>query len=524
MLDFAKKRNAYILITLIIMLGAYLRLSDFQDLLRFNIDQARDAEVVDSMLEKKDFPLVGPKAGGTPFLLGPAFYYMAYLSAIIFGNDPSGMAYFIPILSILSIPLFFFFMRLYFSNGISLYLSFIYAISFFIIKYSRFAWNPNAIPFFLFLFMFSILQIAGKSQKAHYWTIALGISLGIGVQLHTFLFIFMPLVTLICLAIIYFKEKKEFLKRFSIILAIGLILNVSFFTYDWKNNWENTSSFFHGAENKTEKNQSLTENLFLEGQFFRQGLGFILSGYEPHSEVIKMIMSFKARFFKDILATILSMMILTFGIIQSIRYYKKEKDGKKLDFFRLQFLIVVLSFFLFLPVAQELNVRFYMAIIFLPFTLLGVAVKFLEEKLKKPFFVATIAIFTIILIASNASSYKLAYNFNVAEGKSELYGGISLREARNISSYIASYSKKSNDESGVVYLFPFEYNRSLGYFIKKDGFNYIVLVDGTVSNDPAFLIGKSKNKERIIEDKERDGFKAVETKDMGRFAVFVFER
>ena len=93
------------------------------------------------MIEKNDFPLLGPKAGGTKFNLGPAFYYMEYLSALIFGNNPAGIATFIVILSILSIPLFYYFFRFFFQRNICLILTFLYAISFYAIKYSKFAFR-----------------------------------------------------------------------------------------------------------------------------------------------------------------------------------------------------------------------------------------------------------------------------------------------------------------------------------------------------------------------------------------------
>ncbi|KKQ80045.1 MAG: hypothetical protein UT03_C0034G0001, partial [Candidatus Moranbacteria bacterium GW2011_GWD2_38_7] len=113
-INWLKKNNVQIILFLIILLGAYLRLNDFSNLARFNADQVRDAKIVDAMLEG-EFPLLGPKAGGTAFKLGPAFYYLEYFSGAIFGSTPGGIALFIPIFSIASIFLFYLFFKNIFS-------------------------------------------------------------------------------------------------------------------------------------------------------------------------------------------------------------------------------------------------------------------------------------------------------------------------------------------------------------------------------------------------------------------------
>ncbi|KKP84220.1 MAG: hypothetical protein UR83_C0025G0023 [Candidatus Moranbacteria bacterium GW2011_GWF2_35_54] len=109
--------------------------------MRFNNDQVRDAQIIDAMHSGENFPLFGPKAGGTKFNLGGAFYYLEYLSGAIFGFSPAGIAFFIPLLSIASIYLFYLLFKKIFSINITLGLTFLYAISFYAIKYSHFAWN-----------------------------------------------------------------------------------------------------------------------------------------------------------------------------------------------------------------------------------------------------------------------------------------------------------------------------------------------------------------------------------------------
>ena len=79
---------------LITVLGFFLRTYNFHDWLRFNMDQGRDATLISAVIDKDiALPLIGPRAGGTDFHLGPMSYYFQIISAKVFGNYPDKMAY-----------------------------------------------------------------------------------------------------------------------------------------------------------------------------------------------------------------------------------------------------------------------------------------------------------------------------------------------------------------------------------------------------------------------------------------------
>ncbi len=138
---------------MVLIAGIFLRTWHHHDWLRFNADQGRDAQIVSSVIDgSAPLPLLGPKAGGTQFRLGPAFYYFEIAAAKIFGNIPDKMAYPDLFTGILCIPLFFFFLRKYFEKYTALSLTAIFAVSAYAIRYSRFGWNPNSAPFWTILF------------------------------------------------------------------------------------------------------------------------------------------------------------------------------------------------------------------------------------------------------------------------------------------------------------------------------------------------------------------------------------
>jgi len=48
---------------------------------------------------------------------------------------------------------FYLIFRKFFAGYLTLALTALYAVTFFVVRYSRFAWNPNSQPFFLMLFL-----------------------------------------------------------------------------------------------------------------------------------------------------------------------------------------------------------------------------------------------------------------------------------------------------------------------------------------------------------------------------------
>jgi len=138
--------------------GIFFRTYHFSDWLHFELDQARDAGLVSEAAEGgiSELPLLGPRAQGTFLRLGPAFYYLSYLSAKIFGNSPAGIARGIWTLSILALPLLYLYLRRYFNEKITLALAALASVSVFLVVYSRFAWNPNALVFFVPLSFYAL--------------------------------------------------------------------------------------------------------------------------------------------------------------------------------------------------------------------------------------------------------------------------------------------------------------------------------------------------------------------------------
>ncbi|MBD3300251.1 MAG: hypothetical protein GF347_02780, partial [Candidatus Moranbacteria bacterium] len=97
--------------------------------------------------------------------LGPFFYYFNYFSALIFGETPASINYLAVFVSILTIILFYGIFRLLFNRFLSLGLTFLTAVSLFMVIYARFSWNPNMLPFFATAFILILVLLYNYPQE-----------------------------------------------------------------------------------------------------------------------------------------------------------------------------------------------------------------------------------------------------------------------------------------------------------------------------------------------------------------------
>ncbi len=221
-----KKNQVIFALVALVAVGFFLRAYHFSDWLHFELDQARDAIVIDSALEggPGELPLLGPKAGGTYLRLAPGFYYLEYLSALVFGGSPAGMAAFVLIFSVLSIPIFFLLARRFFGDSWSLGLTAIFAVSEFFVMYGRFAWNPNLIPFFVLLGLYALLR-ATETGERHpgRWFLAAVAALAFATHFHFLVFLAAPTAL-----VLYLLVKRPRYRGRTWVAAVGIVFALYF--------------------------------------------------------------------------------------------------------------------------------------------------------------------------------------------------------------------------------------------------------------------------------------------------------
>ncbi|HLN18863.1 MAG TPA: glycosyltransferase family 39 protein [Patescibacteria group bacterium] len=483
-MNLLRKNKVILIITLIIILGAYLRLYHFSDWLHFELDQSRDAKVIDLALENgaSYLPLLGPKAAGTFLRLGPVYYYFSYISAKIFGPTPAGMAGIMPIFGIFSILAFYFLIRRYLGRNKSLALTFLFSVSLYLVMYSRFSWNPNALPLFVIMTFYSLLRAVDTEEKNRGWWLTAGaIFLAITTQMHFLAFVAIPAISVLFLI---YKRPRIKLKFWGAAILAFLVLYSPMIVNEFRTGGDNAKEFIDAVTGKSTKSPHVISEKFIKN-FYEHSLGYVVigSGYEEAQSwtIRKAPNEFSFQFLcnekcKDQLKWgYLGMLFIVFSLLFTLYRFWKEKEQQKKDFLALILLWFVVPYVLFIPLAYDISPRFFLMTSPLPFIFLGIISGFWERLMPKNF--GKIITYILILTLSGMNLYFVNQRFSELKKASveafEINPDRILKERQRVTleqqdaiiNYIVSVY---NDNKYPVYLNsePF-YRRSFLYHIDK---------------------------------------------------------
>lgn len=454
-----KQKKEFWILAVIVLAGVFLRTWHFHDWLRFSLDQSRDAFLIsDAATGKTPWPLLGPLAGGTNFQLGPAYYYFSILSAKIFGNHPDRMAYPSLIFSISALPLFYFLVREYFDRKISWLLTGLMSVSWFFVESSRFSSNPNLIPFFVLLYLWSALKILKDRNVSWHWPVFLGVSLGIAIQLHTTLLVILPVFTfLFFIYLLATGEKEDRLKKIkylTIVFVVSLAVNLPQLKYEFDTGGKNVRQFIAGFEKKGEVDEGIFQNALTTAVCqAKAGANFVFSlpevencskrinlniedGAEDLYPQIRNRQFARDFYFLNIFITVTFSLS---GFFLWIFYSRRRKDagGRKFLFLAASFWLVSMIFLL--PVVSSISTGYFNIVFFVPFVMLGLIFEFISDKLKGA---GRIAVFLIAAAALllNLSADRKAFSI-YARGLDNNEDNSDLAEIENMSAYILENSK-----------------------------------------------------------------------------------
>lgn len=152
-------RKEFIILLLILVLGAFLRLYRISDYMTFLGDEGRDAIVIKRLLLDFDPVLVGPGTSIGNMYLGPLYYYIIAPSMLLSGISPVGPSVFVALMGVATIFAVWFIGREWFGKWAGAFASYLYAISPVVIIYSRSSWNPNIMPFFALISVYSLWRV-----------------------------------------------------------------------------------------------------------------------------------------------------------------------------------------------------------------------------------------------------------------------------------------------------------------------------------------------------------------------------
>lgn len=521
------KRVHLILILVMVLAGIFFRTYHFSSWLHFELDQARDANVITDAVSggERELPLLGPRARGTYLRLGPLFYYFGYVSARLFSPDPPGIAASVLIFSILTFPIFYLFFRRYFNRNLSTGLLALFCFSLFLIMYSRFFWNPNLLIFFIPLSLYAVLRATDAQEKNKGHWLAVGFfSTTAATQLHFVAFVVMPLVFFIFLV---FKRPQIRLKYWLASIFIALFLYAPVFINEYKTGGDNFKELI-GAVNRESKQNNLESKrkIFIDLKEHMSSYALILSGKNDSGFFPINFNRFVDRntFFPiDYSVSIVSAIFFAMGLILALYKTKKEKDAGKKDFLVLILVFFAVNFFLFFPLATELSPRFFLLTAIIPFVFLGLILEQIPRRFK---FLVPLVI--IILLLSNSWEIKKRFG-ELAKAHTQLlkteYDPI-LKEKVRVTYFqenlIANYiiGNQAENNFPIFFIAEAEYDPAFEYILEHRG----VLFDGFPKKDVYtegnyFLIEFTRDNHQYDLRKYEKSFTIEKEKEFGTLTV-----
>lgn len=515
------RKNPYLwtVIILVLSLGIFFRTYKYHDLLRFNADQGRDAELVAGVLQgKQAWPLLGPKAGGTTFKLGPVFYYFQITAAKIFGDSPDKMAYPDLFAGIMAIPLLYLFLRKYFDVRIALCLSSIFALSQFAIRWARFAWNPNSAPFWTVLILYVLHEIIVKKENHKYlWAVVAGVAIGISMQLHTLLMLNLPLTVTIIFGFLAYKKEKVW-KYYFIIVALALLVNVPQFYNEYLTKGENIQAFFLGTQKKESSQGSIVANFMQGNNAVFQIVPNILTGYEIADDF-----KLNTDNTKDLLVVVLGAIFTLSGIYLAFKSFQSEEDETKKRFLLLIAIYTIIAYVFYLKLAFEISVRMYLVVFFVPYFLLGFWLKFLAKKYQKNW----LAVFLLVWIFfAGVNLYFVKKYFEEFNGYASANGSVNISTLGELEKY-ASFISAHTTNGEKVYIsgdkkFFFINYLPMRYLVAKSGGELLqVGSKETLSLNKYFYLAR-ENKIKPL--KKDQSVNIAGEKSYGKFTILLIEK
>lgn len=511
----------------IMLVGIFLRAYDFHDWLHFGSDQARDAMLIENVLNNTaSWPLLGADASNTHFKLGPIYYYFQIISGEIFGSDVAALAYPDLFFSILAIPLFYFLIRKYFRENLSLALTGLYTISFYTIEYSRFAWNPNPIPFFVMLYLYSVLEFLENREKTKFlWILLLGASLGVGIQLHTLLLLLLPVLSLLVFLFLLQKNWKM-LGKVAIIILVALAFNFGQIKSEWETGGANAQRFLIASTDRSQSGMNrFIQNLQADGLSHSEANIHILSSLGDTGNFIFLkLLKYPEKMKNHVLYAVYVIGIAVSILFSVVGYgllfvrMRKETVLRRKYFLVLILFYSLLSFLILLSVARDAPLRYFIHTTFIPFILLGLWIDWLREKLAYRFFMPTIVFLFAFLSLANAHTITIEAH-DLSTGTRGDSGFVVLGEAERMVDHMIE--KSFPDREAIFFggaQYASTYYKSLRYLAEQKDFKLMYTDRKTVptSERSYFFMNKA------LEDGdafETSHYVLIESANFGRMSL-----
>jgi len=386
------KKPETLAITLILLLGFFLRIYNLKTHVLFLGDEGRDALVVYSLLHG-DLTLLGPTSSVGGFFLGPIYYYMMAPFLWLSNYDPVGPSIMVVLVGIVTIYLVYRLGREFFGPVAGIIASLLYAVSPVIITYSRSSWNPNVFPFFTIASLYTLYCAVAKNK---WWLFVLsGFLMGLNLQIH-YLATFVGAIMFIYVTFVNFKPNVAWIRdlaRRYLLMIVGFLIGFSpFIAFEVRHQFSNSQNIMRFIFDSPDT--GFAGNIFMNVKLvFERLFGGLILAYPEH---------LKEKMFDANVLTIwypigivLGLSLIGFFLFMFIKNYKDKKEFPK---YFLLFVWLLLGIGLFLFYKKSVY-DYYLGFLFpLPFLLIGLLSQEIVKKFKLSGIVFVSVAVAIVLI------------------------------------------------------------------------------------------------------------------------------
>ncbi len=238
------KRDRTLSIALgIFFTGFFLRIYKFYDFVTYLGDQGRDAIVLKRILTLEHFPAIGAPTSVGQVYLGPFYYYFIAPWLWLSNFNPVGPAVGVAFFSSLYVLINYLLIKDLFGRKTALISSALIAFSAVLIELSRFSWNPNLLPLFTLLLVYSTIKAVQTHRKIFY--LLAGAFLSLTIQLHYLaLFLAMPVAVIFLWDLL--ENKKEIglgIKKVLMSFGSFLFFSSPLLVFDLRHDFLNSKNF-----------------------------------------------------------------------------------------------------------------------------------------------------------------------------------------------------------------------------------------------------------------------------------------
>jgi len=201
-------------------------------------DEGRDSIIVRNLLVYFDPIFIGSGTSVGGMYLGPLYYYFMAPFLFLSNFSPVGPAIGIALLGIATIYLVYIVGRDWFGKTAGLIAASLFAISPTVITFSHSSWNPNIMPFFALLSVYSIWKV--YSLKQYNWLIVCAISFAFVMNSHYLGVLIAPVLLLY-----WFLSKPKYYIQYTIysVLIFGFLMS-PLLAFDIRHDWMNARALY----------------------------------------------------------------------------------------------------------------------------------------------------------------------------------------------------------------------------------------------------------------------------------------